>query len=38
VIPSLEAALLHRAANPPPEQAAIDFDIVDAHRALGMHS
>ncbi len=33
-IPSLEAALLDRAANPPSEQAAIDFDIVDAHRAL----
>ena len=39
-IPSLEAALLDRAANPPSEQARIDFDIVDAHRALatlGMH-
>jgi hypothetical protein len=39
-IPSLEAALLDRAANPPNDQAAIDFDIVDAHRALatlGMH-
>jgi hypothetical protein len=39
-IPSLEAALLDRAANPPSEQAAIDFDIVDAHRALatlGLH-
>src|SRR5580658_1812954 len=39
-IPLLEAALLDRAANPPTEQAAIDFDIVDAHRALatlGMH-
>jgi hypothetical protein len=39
-IPSLEAALLDRAANPPTDQAAIDFDIVDAHRALatlGMH-
>jgi hypothetical protein len=39
-IPSLEAALLDRAANPPTEQARIDFDIVDAHRALatlGMH-
>jgi hypothetical protein len=33
-IPSLEAALLDRAANPPTEQAAISFDIVDAHRAL----
>jgi hypothetical protein len=40
-IPPLEAALLDRAANPPSDQAAIDFDIVDAHRAvatLGMHS
>ncbi len=40
-IPSLEAALLDRAANPPTDQARIDFDIVDAHRALatlGMHS
>jgi hypothetical protein len=40
-IPSLEAALLDRAANPPTDQAAITFDIVDAHRALaslGMHS
>jgi len=39
-IPRLEAALLDRAANPPTEQAAIDFDIVDAHRALatlGLH-
>jgi hypothetical protein len=36
-IPQLEAALLDRAANPPTEQAAIGFDIVDAHRALGMH-
>ena len=39
-IPHLEAALLDRAANPPSEQAAIDFDIVDAHRALatlGLH-
>jgi hypothetical protein len=39
-IPLLEAALLDRAANPPTEQARIDFDIVDAHRALatlGMH-
>ncbi len=39
-IPSLEAALLDRAANPPNEQARIDFDIVDAHRALatlGLH-
>ncbi len=40
-IPHLEAALLDRAANPPSEQARIDFDIVDAHRALatlGLHS
>jgi hypothetical protein len=40
-IPQLEAALLDRAANPPNEQAAIHFDIVDAHRLLanlGMHS
>src|SRR5579863_8851995 len=40
-IPLLEAALLDRAANPPTDQARIDFDIVDAHRALatlGMHS
>jgi hypothetical protein len=40
-IPLLEAALLDRAADPPTEQAAISFDIVDAHRALttlGMHS
>ena len=39
-IPFLEAALLDRAANPPTDQAAIDFDIVDAHRALatlGLH-
>lgn len=39
-IPSLEAALLDRAENPPSDQAGIDFDIVDAHRALaalGMH-
>jgi len=39
-IPALEAALLDRAANPPTEQDRINFDIVDAHRALatlGMH-
>ncbi len=39
-IPSLEAALLDRAANPPNDQPRIDFDIVDAHRALatlGLH-
>jgi hypothetical protein len=33
-IPLLEADVLNRAANPPTEQAAIDFDIVDAHRLL----
>ena len=40
-IPLLEADLLARAANPATEQAAIHFDIVDAHRALatlGLHS
>ena len=39
-IPLLEADLLARAANPPNEEAAIAFDIVDAHRALatlGLH-
>jgi hypothetical protein len=39
-IPTLEAALLDRASNPPTEQDRIDFDIVDAHRALatlGLH-
>ena len=39
-IPLLETELLTRAANPPDEQAAIRFDIVDAHRAiatLGLH-
>jgi hypothetical protein len=39
-VPLLEAALLNRAANRPTDQAAIDFDIVDAHRALatlGLH-
>ena len=39
-IPHLEAALLDRAANPPSDQARIEFDIVDAHRALatlGLH-
>ncbi len=37
----LEADLLARAANPPNPQAAIAFDIVDAHRLLtnlGLHS
>jgi hypothetical protein len=33
-IPLLEADLLARAANPPNEQAAINFDIVDAHRLI----
>jgi hypothetical protein len=33
-IPLLEAALLDRAANPANDQAAIDFDIVDAHRLI----
>jgi hypothetical protein len=33
-IPLLEAQVLARAANPPSEQARIDFDIVDAHRLL----
>jgi hypothetical protein len=33
-IPLLEADVLDRAANPPSEQARIDFDIVDAHRLL----
>jgi hypothetical protein len=40
-IPLLEADLVARAANPPTEEAAIAFDIVDAHRAiatLGQHS
>jgi hypothetical protein len=39
-IPLLEAELLSRGTNPPDEQARIEFDIVDAHRAianLGMH-
>jgi hypothetical protein len=39
-IPFLEAELLSRATNPPTEQAAIDFDVVDALRALatlGLH-
>jgi len=39
-IPLLEAEALSRTANPPNEQAAIDFDIVDAHRVLatlGLH-
>ena len=33
-IPLLESNLLERAAHPPTEQAAIDFDIVDAHRLI----
>jgi hypothetical protein len=33
-IPLLEAGVLDRAANPPTEQAAINFDIVDAHRLI----
>jgi len=40
-IPILEAELLNRAANPPNEQARIDFDIVDCNQALvrlGLHS
>ena len=40
-IPRLEAEALSRAQNPPSEEAAIAFDIVDAHRALaslGLHS
>jgi hypothetical protein len=40
-IPLLEADVLSRAANPPNDQARIDFDIVDAHRllaTLGLHS
>lgn len=40
-IPLLESDLLARAANPPSEEAAIAFDIVDAHQAiatLGKHS
>jgi hypothetical protein len=39
-IPALEAALLDRAANPPTDQARIDFDNVNAQRALatlGLH-
>ncbi len=39
-IPLLESDLLARAANPPTEEAAIAFDIVDAHRViatLSMH-
>ena len=34
-IPLLEADVLSRAMNPPSEEAAIRFDIVDAHRLVG---
>ncbi len=40
-IPLLEAGLLDRAANPPDDQSAIEFDIVDAHNMIvkfGMHT
>ena len=40
-IPLMEAELLTRAMNPPSDEAAIAFDIVDAHRliaTLGLHS
>jgi len=40
-VPALEAEMLHRAAHPANEEAAIAFDIVDAHRAiatLSLHS
>ena len=40
-VPSLEAEVLSRAANPPTPEAAIEFDIVDAHLAidkLGLYS
>jgi hypothetical protein len=33
-VPALEAEVLNRAANPPTEEAAIAFDIVDAHQAI----
>ena len=33
-VPALEAEILDRAANPPTPQAAIEFDIVDAHLAI----
>jgi hypothetical protein len=39
-VPKLEAGLLARAEDPPNQAAALEFDIVDAHRALatlGMH-
>src|SRR5579862_475705 len=34
-VPALEAELLARAAHPPTPEAAIEFDIVDAHQAIG---
>jgi hypothetical protein len=33
-VPALEAELLARAENPPTPEAAIEFDIVDAHQAI----
>jgi hypothetical protein len=33
-VPALEAEVLSRAANPPTPEAAIEFDIVDAHAAI----
>ena len=33
-VPALEAELLSRASNPPTPEAAIEFDIVDAHLAI----
>jgi hypothetical protein len=33
-VPALEADVLNRAANPPTPEAAIEFDIVDAHLAI----
>src|SRR5579864_9026567 len=41
LVPALEAEVLARAANPPTPEAAIAFDIVDAHLAidkLGLYS
>ncbi len=35
-IPALETELLTRAANPPTPEAAIEFDIVDAHHAIAL--
>jgi len=37
-VPALEADLLNRAAHPANEEAAIAFDIVDAHRAISILS